>query len=181
MKFKTTTTINISIALTVIFVIAAGALIYWNKQIWDFAVYVKEQRQLLRNEIEGVKFLSNIEEEIKQTKEYGEYFDKMYIDKDKMVNFIQEIEAVGKYSGASLQIQNVTPVGGGIEEKASLTYNFVNLTMTATGSWEQVNKFLKLIENIPSHVSINVVNMTSAQTEKSVVWSLSMTITGVTN
>lgn len=171
MKVKSNPTILVSVILTIALIASAIAIVYWDKQIWNFAEYVRDQRQVLRNEQAAVKFLSNVDKEIKQIKDYSEFFDEFYVGKDSILSFIEELESVARASGTKMQIQNVVP-----GETAAESYTYVNITLQSSGAWENVNKFVKLIEMMPYYVSIKVLNLSRGEE----TWTASMTITTVT-
>lgn len=173
---KINSTILLSVLLAIALVASFVAIVYWNKQIWSFAEYVRDQRQVLRNEQAAVQFLSNVDKEIKQVHEYSDFFDGFYVNKDSILSFIQKLETVARASNTKMQIQNVTP-GETVADK----YNYVNVTLQSTGSWESVQKFIALIERMPYFVSIKVLNLSVGGGEGATTWNASMTITTVTN
>lgn len=171
MKVKSNPTILVSVILTIALIASAIAIVYWDKQIWNFAEYVRDQRQVLRNEQAAVKFLSNVDKEIKQIKDYSAFFDEFYVDKESILSFIEELESVARASGTKMQIQNVVP-----GETAAESYTYVNITLQSAGTWESVNRFVKLIEMMPYYVSIKVLNLS----QSGEAWVASMTVTTVT-
>lgn len=171
MKVKSNPTILVSVILAIALIASAIAIVYWDKQIWNFAEYVRDQRQVLRNEQAAVKFLSNVDKEIKQIKDYSAFFDEFYVDKESTLSFIEELESVARASGTKMQIQNVVP-----GETAAESYTYVNITLQSAGTWESVNRFVKLIEMMPYYVSIKVLNLS----QSGEAWVASMTVTTVT-
>ncbi len=176
MKKQLNTTILISLLLLLAVVASAFAVFYWDKKIWNFASYVREQRQVLKNERAAVQFLANVDKEIKQIQEHSEFFDSMYFSKESILPFIEKLESVARVSGTKLYIQSVTP-GDVVAEK----YNYYNVTLQSSGSWEAVTKFVSLVENMPHYISIKVLNLSSSDNEKGRVWTASMTITTLAN
>ncbi len=175
MKPKINTTILISIILLIALVASAIAVVMWHKKIWNFAEYVREQRQVMKNEQAAVQFLNSADKDIKKIQEFSKNFDDMYIGKENILIFIEKLEQIARASNSKLHIQNVTP-GEVVADK----YNYVHVTMQANGSWNSVKKFVELIELLPHYVSIKVLNL-SAGGENGQTWTASMTITTLTN
>lgn len=176
MKKKFNTTILISAMLLLAVIASAFAVFYWDKKIWDFASYVREQRQVLKNERAAVQFLANVDKEIKQIREHSEFFDSMYFSKESILPFIEKLESVARVSGTKLYIQNVA-LGDVVAEK----YNYFNVTLQSSGSWESVERFVDLVQGMPHYISIKVLNLSSADSEKGKTWTASMTITTLAN
>ncbi len=176
MKKKLNATILISIVLFVAIILSAFAIFYWDQKIWDFAGYVREQRQVLKNERAAVQFLSNVDKEIKQIQEHSKFFDDMYFNKESILPFIEKLEAIARVSGTRLYIQNVAP-GQVVAEK----YNYFNVTLQSSGDWDSVKRFVELIEGMPHYISIKVMNLSSSDNESGKIWTASMTITTLAN
>lgn len=174
MKAKSKYTGILTITLLAILVASIAVIAYWDKKIWSFAEYVSVQRQALYNERSAIQFLSKVDSEIKQTKEYSSFLNEFYVSGNSMLAFIEKLEKMAKTSGVQMQIQNVSQ-----SDKKPNSVDYVGVTLQTTGSWENVNKFVKLVENMPYFISIKVLHLSSSGLDAK-QWTASMTIITMT-
>ncbi|MSR73361.1 hypothetical protein EXS61_02040 [Candidatus Parcubacteria bacterium] len=93
-----------------------------------------------------------VEEQKDKIAEIGLYF----LHKNEVVPFIETVENSGRKTGVEVTIVTVD-VGVGEGENAMLTMRF-----EARGSWNNVNRFISYIENLPYKVSLSKVDVTRA-------------------
>lgn len=171
-----------TIFLSISTLILLGALIFAYLKVWDIAYDVQEQKQFLKNEVARVESLSDIKNEILIVEEAANLFAGAYIDKNNAVGTIELMESLAEKSGVEIQIQAVNVVEGGLTQETAVTYNFLEMVLQVRGSWQGVTKFTQFVENLPHHISIDALKMTSLQFEDgSFGWSVSIALTGLTN
>ncbi len=182
---QTSLTKKITTLLAIVFIVALCAVVYWNMYLWESARAVQSKRESLVMENASVTFLRNTEKQIEDIKRVATALDARLIDKEKIVDFIKTCEMVAKVAGVQLKIESVDLKDGGFSESSGLVYNSLNMSLHASGTWQQVNLFLQTFEKIPHHVGVHFMRLYqvgSNDDENTVVsWVADMVITGVTN
>ena len=74
-----------------------------------------------------------------------------------LVEFIEEIESIGKTVGVELVINSIEVMSPALPVLKD--YEELNLKLEVTGNFTQVFHFASLIENLPYHVDIKQVNL----------------------
>ncbi len=93
------------------------------------------------------------------------------IDKEESVSFIELLEDVGKEVGVAVSVQSVAIV----ERPGVTSFENLQLTLKATGSWQSVVRFLGLLESLPYEAQIAQATVVSVPGDGP--WRLDLTLT----
>jgi cell division protein FtsB len=116
----------------------------------------------------------------------------LLVDKEKVFDFISEVELLAKNSGAAVSVQNIDlfdVVKGeqlvrntGVETPGRIHGKFV-MSLRVEGSWEAVSEFLLKMESFPKHTIIDSVSLNSVfdATTKRQTWVGNFNIITTTN
>lgn len=110
-----------------------------------------------------------------RTKEARASLSDFFIPADRVVEFIESIEALGPQTGSEVSLRSIEDLAPGkIEGKA---YGLAKAEVEAIGSWTSVMRALSLAENFPYMVSITNTRLdTSIGTTGSRKWKAKFTI-----
>ncbi|MCH7529597.1 hypothetical protein IIB50_00550 [Patescibacteria group bacterium] len=121
------------------------------------------------------KRLRSIQNIVRDTEQQREQLNIYFVNEDSVVTFIETIEALGGKSGAEVEIVSVN-----IEERNTEEGNseFLRLTFSATGTWNEVFYLFSLVELLPYKIEIKRASFESRKsgTIKSNVWNGSFSI-----
>lgn len=101
------------------------------------------EQEMQLNDAESLKNL------IKNTKEQQEYLAGLFINKDKITDFLSSIEALSKVSGAAINVISVD------DKKDKITGDTIKIRFSATGSWAEVFRTVLLIDYFPAALSLS--------------------------
>jgi hypothetical protein len=152
-------TINILI-LTIIFNIITASLYFYvsgmvNKNLEKISNLSNNlNTQLLKQE--QFKLFKNI---INETNLDREELDTRFISSDGLVSFITQVEALATLSGVSVDIGNVSVSEYLHQGSKSELLEFLNMSISVSGSWENNFYFLNLLESLPYNISIDSFNL----------------------
>ena len=175
MKNKTK---NIIILLSIITVLLLAFIIYFKLHLNEELKYIEEVKKNNFIALENIHEASGLKNKVKEVDEVEEIFDEFFIDKNNVLGFIETIEKIATTSNVSLVIENVTPDDTHINE--SLPYGILNMTLTARGSYDSINMFLKNLEKLPYYVDFNGIKMVAIGEKGNSEWSINMTLTTLT-
>jgi Tfp pilus assembly protein PilO len=136
----------IGILLTII---TWGGYIFF---LWDLGVQ-KNETDSLKAEVsfyenrhmeirEMINFLESKESQIKDIESFFLIYNEQNI-----VNFIEKIEQLAQETRVELEISNLLP-------SSENDKKYLNADFALKGNWEEINKMIALVENIPYKVSI---------------------------
>jgi len=139
--------------LVFVTVLSVSSLIFWKLSIKKFEVTeVIKQFQFQETRKEEVKKLSR---EIKDFSEELEKVESLLLGRDQeaVVNFIERVENIALESQVNVSLETVlvSPLS---DEKLKDNFENLNLEVTANGGWEEIIRFLGLIENLPYQIII---------------------------
>lgn len=119
--------------------------------------------------------LRSIQNIIKDTEQQREQLNVYFVKDDAVVAFIETIESLGDKSGAEVEVTSVN-----IEERNSegSSSQFLRLTFSATGAWDEVFYLFSLVELLPYKMEVKRASFESRKsgTIKSNVWNGSFSI-----
>ena len=105
------------------------------------------------------------------------------------VTFIEDIEKVGDVTGVSLEITNINTKPAPKTSNIKNNFTKVEARVEVSGSWANVLRALKLIENMPYSITVSQMNLVTAvagegplkadaaaNTPKTKVWKLSIDV-----
>lgn len=106
------------------------------------------KKQLVEQEanLADTESLKNL---VNNTKEQQAYLAGLFVNDNKITDFLSSIEALSGMSGAKVTVVSVD------DNNAGKPANVVTIRFTATGSWAQVFKTISLVDHFPAALSIN--------------------------
>lgn len=160
--------------ISILFILAvAGVIISFN-----YVQNLAEQVRVARMQVNGLTSqshnLTQMKKMIVDIQGRQILVDQILLDDKDTVLFIEKIEEIGRLSGVVVEIQFVDTVADG-------SYGKLNMIFSAQGSWQNVSRFLNLIENLPNHSTINSIKFDTVNSNSGVVWNMITSITVITN
>jgi hypothetical protein len=159
---------------------------------------------LINAEKEKVKTLSNdlsiankedvvaLKRAIRNYEESADAVKNLLVDKEKVFDFISNVEDLGEDSGALITVQNIElfDVLKGDElvrnigvENPGRTHGKFVMSIKAEGDWEAISSFLLKMESFPKHTNIEAMNLSSIFDSKTGAqsWSANFNVITTTN
>lgn len=175
MKNKTKNTI---IVLSIVTLLLITTLIYFkidfNKNI-QIIIEAKKNNFLISEKIHTALGIKN---KIKEVKDVEESFDDFFVDKNKVLGFIENIEKIAETNNVTLTIDNVTSDESHLKE--SLPYGLLKMTLVASGNFNSVNNFMTDVENLPYYIEFGGVRMKATEDKSDANWSISVSLNTLT-
>ena len=97
--------------------------------------------ELLQNQNSQLKDLSSVLKDINQDQEQ---LNSYFVHTEEIVHFLEAVEAIGRDSGATVEVRSLNE-----EETSNATISLLTLNLTAKGEWDNVYHFLTLIQSYP--------------------------------
>lgn len=104
--------------------------------------------------------LKSIKNLIADTENDRKQLETYFVTDDKIVDFIEEVENIGKYAGADVEIMSVS-IGDDksqTEEQNTAT-ELLHLGFKVNGKWSDVFQFFALLEKLPFKIDIAKANL----------------------
>jgi len=165
---------NLFIILLIAATVVIGSLIFWFQLINQNAEKLIEERDMYQQELANTKSLSEIQAKLEKAKESRSFFDSLYVDGENALGFITFLESLANDSGVDLNIQSLNSSTENSEQ--SIDHEIISMSLNFRGEWTEVNNFILMIENLPYHVKVGNLKLTSVQNSESENsdWSASM-------
>ena len=113
------------------------------------------------NEREKNAIFDSTKNKISEVKKYIERLDTLFINHSSVVDFIQQLEELGNYSGADIVIES-------LDEKNAKGLAF---SLEVTGTFSEVKHTIALLENMPYNILFTQTQIThSLCTESKNKW-----------
>lgn len=148
--FNISKTAKIFTLTTIIILLLIGAY----SAFFFFLTEKSKNLSVLLNEIDSSvgseTELRNLRKMSNQVKLKSSELDEYFLSKDKLVDFLEDLEDLENNTGALIEVKSI------VEKENGVFTNLV-LDISASGSWEAVYHFFILLENIPYDVEIDKV------------------------
>lgn len=145
--------IIIAIVSIIIYILFFNNIKEKNKEI---SIITNEIDIAIQKEIE----LKSIKNLIADTEDDREQLETYLIADDKIADFIEEIENLGRYAGADIEIMSVSISDNKYEGKVQDTVSeLLHLEFKADGKWSSVFRFFALMEKLPFKINISRANL----------------------
>jgi Tfp pilus assembly protein PilO len=162
---------NTTIILAIILAAGLYGVYFWYNRIVEASKEIQADKITFKTELLNAQGTVQIKNKIAQLTQIEEYFAQMYVQSDNVVEFIEYFESLGRETGLDLEILNFNIEDGeGVGQK-------VTLSVSALGSWNNVNSFVLAIEKSPYHLVINNLRLSSDGS----VWQVRMNLESLTN
>ncbi|MDD5032920.1 MAG: hypothetical protein PHC85_02280 [Candidatus Pacebacteria bacterium] len=89
-----------------------------------------------------------LEDQLAEAKEEKEKIESVFLDKDNLIKFIQELESLAKIANVDMEMKSVEMGFGSVGAKPFFSF-------TAAGDFSDIYRFLVLIENDPYQIKIS--------------------------
>lgn len=136
-------------------------------------IAVKEKNERIAASEENIKAIADKDSNLRSVKnlvldtsETRAKINTFMIPQGGEVDFLEEIEALGRIAGVSLEVVSVENEDGVIESAADL--DSFRLHLEATGGWNSVYRFLRLLEELPVRSVISQARMEYIEGEKGI-------------
>jgi len=156
----------VDIAITLLVVLSYFAILKTNSE----GAALKDQIINVRQKIANVEKEKNLFAEIEKDARKVESF---IVAKDGVVDFVERVEKLGENLNLKTETRSIATESAAIQER-------LNVILSAEGSWQNVFRFIKLLELLPFNVSVKDVGLenVNAQDKKN-LWVLNTTISVV--
>ncbi len=84
-----------------------------------------------------------------------------FVSKEGVVSFIEKIESLSSVAGASVDIQSVNI----IDAKSKAGYEWLELSVDVSGTWDEVYYLISLVEHLPMAASLFDVRIVYSNTD----------------
>lgn len=182
MKMQMNKTKYVSVVLIIIILILIGVSVWYFVQINRGLKLVMAEKTFLAMNKNVEELGSIIDQQKGHYTEVKQRIDSLYIDKNKIVDFIETLEKIAQENAVTVTITGVDQqegVGEGLVEYGTLSM-FVN----AYGKFNDVKRFLGAVEKLPYAIFVTntklVKNVVSRDNPER-VWSINFTLEVITN
>ncbi|MCI5108805.1 MAG: hypothetical protein MRY49_03085 [Candidatus Pacebacteria bacterium] len=160
--------INVILYTILALVITLNIVLLWylKDKVEDASLHLNtaetsyEERDRVRN-------LSRTFDEIKPQ---IEKIDSYFVGSDDVVGFINLLEREARNNNLSTETTNVS-----VEESAVYGDTLI-VSITTTGSWNSIMRFVKIVETLPHNISIRSSSFEYGENEEGAFWRNDMTI-----
>jgi hypothetical protein len=178
--------INISTKKILVSTIAVFVLVFLFDALYfsfvdDKALDVFELHKLFYGEYSQNHTAANLKEKLEDLNLKGQLISDAFLSEEEVVNFIDELENIGRNNNVVVEVKNVD-ASDLIDKETNKKklYGDLAILMNVTGDWNFVYNFTKLIENLPYHSNIKSVNFTSSSVERETFWKAEISIDVIT-
>jgi len=151
---KTKTFLILLIFLDIFFIAIFIALFIFTKnQISDTI----NKEDAIKTEIKKEETLSIMKKDVEDSKNYEDKLYGYFIGKDNVVDFLKTLDDLISSSSLKSEIQSIN-----YESLAKINLietELVRVKMNVKGKWENIQFFLKLLENYPLKISIKNISL----------------------
>ncbi len=158
--------------------------VIWFLHIKTAAEEVLELKKVVNQEMSQNSNITSLKKDINSLEESQQKIDRILIERDGVVSFIETLENVAETTNTILQIKDVDVevIKEEEGEKEKELYGQLNMVFNVAGSWSGVTRYLSFVESLPYRVSIDSLRLSTATNEEEEVgWSMNMVITGITH
>lgn len=154
MRKESKKTFIILIVLNIVAIILIGLVatfIYSNYQ------KVVELRRQAIDEIAKENDLKSLKEIVNGTSDERKYIQNLFVDKAKVIDFLEFIESFGNLTGAKVRVVSVDE--GSVDNPT----DYVAIRFETVGSWKEVFNTISLIDHIPAAISVSSLDISRNQ------------------
>lgn len=145
------------LALIVLNLIVFGAFFYLFTNIKKMDKVVSEQFLQIESEVKKDKSLRSIKNLMNDTKKEREQIARFFVGSNGTVDFIEEVESLGKIAGVKLVTESVGV--DAIKDNAAIGTESFRLSIKTEGPWSGIIHLLSLLENMSYKISFGNANL----------------------
>jgi Tfp pilus assembly protein PilO len=168
------------IILGIIFLAILIFDILWFVDIKKSAMEVVELKKFVNQETSQKNNISSIKKDTETLRYAKAEIDSILIQRDSVVPMIEILENIAQITNTELEISNIDISVVKDDDEREL-YGELKISLGVTGSWDEVNKYLDFIENIPHKMLVNSVRLVEVENNETVEWNMNLLITGITH
>lgn len=144
--------------LAVIFILSADVYLFW--LIDKTSLNITEIGTNIDHEMKVAESNLLTRQQLNKTKSDRSKLDIYLIPHDGEVAFIEEIETLGRRVGVKVLIDGVNfeAVKNSSSTPSAVNLEIIKVKLEAAGTWNEINSYLYLIENMPYRLTINRVD-----------------------
>lgn len=146
MKSESKKVFTILIVLNLLVLISIGLVITLIYKNYKNSLEIKKQSM---NELAKVADLASLKKITSETNDGRQYIESLFVDKDKIIDFLGFIESLGNLSGAEVKVISVD------EGSSENPTDYTTIRFEAAGAWAQVFKTVSLIDHISTAISVS--------------------------
>ena len=151
-------TLKIIIFLLTLDLIVFGSCFYLFMSINNMDKEVSLRLNQIESEVKKDESLRSIKNLMNDTKEERERINRLFIQPNGTVDFIETVELLGRTSGVKIEVESVG-VSALKNKTASSTTELFNLSFKTEGSWKDTMHLLSLLDNMSYQISFENVNL----------------------
>jgi len=174
-----TNTKKITLILIAILLLVLGSIIYFKISLNKDIQYIIETKKSNFLVSENIRAAIGIKDKLKEVLDLEKSFDVFFIERNNVLGFIENIEKIAEVNKVTLLIDNVSVDETHLNE--SLPYGVLNMTLTATGSFDSIMNFLDNLEKIPYYLDFKTVRLVTVGGENNLGWSINVVFSSLTN
>ena len=172
MKSESKKVFTALITLSVITLIAIGLMITFIYKNYKRASDLKQQSV---DELAKVADLTSLKQIVGDTTLSREYLESLFVDKERVIDFLGFIESLGNLSNAEV---NVISFDEGSPENPT---NYTTINFEAVGTWSEVFKTISLLDHVSAAISISDLEISRNRVSESkkgtvMLWSAMITV-----
>ncbi len=173
-----TKTVYIFILSLIFFVIAICSFVFVRNQINTKIEIVREYR-LQETKNRNIDFSTKLKKESEEIASQENIFKNIYLESDKLVDFISFIESEGQSMNLKVSVDKVERsapeiIGGNMKTEK------VKFSIIAEGSYPAIQSFLISLNNTNKQFSFSEFKLYKISSEKESVYSMRITINALT-
>lgn len=115
-------------------------------------------RRQTMDEIAKVSDLTSLKQVVEDTSDERKYIESLFVDKEKVIDFLGFIESIGKLSGADVKVVSVDEGG------ADNPTNYTSIRFEAVGTWAEVFRTVSLIDHVSAAFSVTDLQISKNRT-----------------
>lgn len=158
LKIKNNFIATVLVLVFVIFIATAGCSFLFFKAYSERKSIIELKKTILQNNKKGEenKILADMFNHLNKEKEI---VSSVFIKEEDFVRLIKNLESTGIVAGVALKINSILPAN--INKKTN-----PQISLTAKGSFEQIFRYMNMLENLPYLVIIDNVSLQNIQDAK---------------
>jgi hypothetical protein len=157
-----------------------------NKDIKNSIVQIEDSKIFIAQNSNLVEISQDVQKDKEILNNLKLEINKIYIDKNNAVSFIEKVEKIARDNNLRIQISNVVLKNSEDmpEEKKELGYGSLEMSVEVFGELQNVKNYLDQVQNLPHAIKINSVRKSLITREfegqSFTEWSLSFPLEVIT-
>jgi len=137
-------TILIAVNLSVLFFVGLAVVLIYSNYRNSLA-----STQESMDELAKIADTTSLKQVMTDTADERQYISSLFVDKDKVIDFLGFIESLGNISGAKVEVVSV------VGEETDKPANYTIINFEVSGTWAQVFKTIYLLDHIQNAISVS--------------------------